>query len=50
MKSKKLLLPTIIISVAILAMAVFSVVSNIAQKPTITKGEFPFSITYELDG
>lgn len=50
MKAKKLLLPAIILSVAILVMAVFSVVSNIAQKPTVTEGEFPFSITYELDG
>jgi hypothetical protein len=36
--------------VAILAIVVFSVLSSIAFKPVITEGEFPFSITYELDG
>ena len=50
MKSKKLLLPTIILAVAILATVVYSVISSIAFKPTVTEGEFPFSITYELDG
>ena len=50
MKSKKIFLPIIILSVAVLAIIVFSLVSSIAQKPTITEGEFPFSITYEIDG
>lgn len=50
MKNKKLLLPTIILISAVLLMAVYSVVTSIAKKPTITEGEFPFSITYELDG
>ena len=50
MKSKKLLLPTIILAVAILATAVYSFISIIAFKPAVTEGEFPFSITYELDG
>ena len=50
MKSKNLLLPTIILAAAILATVVYSVVSSIAFKPTVTVGEFPFSITYELDG
>lgn len=50
MKSKKLFLPTIILAIAVLAIAVCSVVSGIAQKPTVTEAEFPFSITYELDG
>ena len=50
MKSKKLLLPTIILAVSILATVVYSVISSIAFKPTVTEGEFPFSITYELDG
>ena len=50
MKSKKLFLPIIILVVAILAISVYSVVSSIAKKPTVTEGEFPFSITYELDG
>lgn len=50
MKSKKILLPIIILGVAVLLMAVCSVVMSIAKKPTITEQEFPFSITYELDG
>lgn len=50
MKSKKLLLPTIILIVAIFVIAVYSVISCIETKPTITEAEFPFSITYELDG
>ena len=50
MKNKKLFLPTIILAVAILAIAVYSVISSIAFKPTVTEGEFPFSVTYELDG
>ena len=50
MKNKKLFLPTIILAVAILATVVYSVISSIAFKPTVTEGEFPFSITYELDG
>ena len=50
MKNKKLFLPTIILIVAVLATAFYSVISSIAKKPTVTEGEFPFSITYELDG
>ena len=50
MKDKKLFLPTIILVVAILATVAYSVISSIAKKPTVTEGEFPFSITYELDG
>lgn len=50
MKSKRLFLPAIILAVAILAIAVYSVVSSIALKPAVTEGEFRFSITYELDG
>ena len=50
MKNKKLLFPTIILVVAIMAIAVYSVCSSIAKKPTVTEGEFPFSITYEYKG
>ena len=50
MKSKKLLLPAIILAVAILATVACSVISSIAFKPKVTEGEFPFSITYEMDG
>ena len=50
MKKHKLFVPILILIVALLAMAVCAVVSNIALKPTITQHEFPFSVTYELDG
>ncbi len=48
MKTNKLLI--IILAVTIAAMAVCSVALSIALKPTVTEGEFPFSVTYELDG
>ena len=50
MKSKNFLLPTLIIAVSVVAMVVCSLALSIAVKPTVTEGEFPFSITYELDG
>lgn len=50
MKNKKFILPVIILAVAVFAIMVYSVVSSIALKPDITEAEFPFSITYELDG
>jgi hypothetical protein len=50
MKNKKLFLSTVILVVAIFVIAVYSVVSSLAFKPTVTEKEFPFSITYELDG
>jgi hypothetical protein len=43
-------LPTVILAAAVLITAVYSFISIIAYKPTVTEGEFPFSITYELDG
>ena len=50
MKNKKLFLPTIILAVAIVLTMISAVVAGIALKPKVTEGEFPFSITYELDG
>ena len=50
MKTKNRFLPIIILVVAVLATAAYSIVSSIAKKPTVTEGSFPFSITYELDG
>ena len=50
MKNKKLFLPTIILAVAVLATVVYLFISSIALKPTVTEAEFPFKITYELDG
>lgn len=50
MKSKKLFLPSVILILAIIAMAVYCAVTNIAKKPVIAEQDFPFSITYELNG
>jgi hypothetical protein len=50
MKNKKLFPLAIILTVAIFATVAYSIISSIAFKPTVTEGEFPFSITYELDG
>ena len=50
MKSKKLFLPIIILAVAIFATAAYLIIGSIALKPTVTEAEFPFQITYELDG
>lgn len=50
MRNKKLFLPAIIFAAAILFSAVYLLISSIAQKPAITEAEFPFKITYELDG
>ena len=50
MRSRKLTLPALILAAAIVAMAVYGVVTNIAKQPTIPQHDFPFSITYELDG
>ncbi|MBR4292018.1 MAG: hypothetical protein IKT54_00185 [Clostridia bacterium] len=50
MKNKKLFLPAIILAAAVFVIALYSFIFSIAQKPTVTEGEFPFSITYELDG
>ena len=49
MRNKKLM-PVVILTVAVLAIVVYSLLSNIAFKPAVTEGAFPFSITYELDG
>lgn len=50
MKAKKLFLPAIILAMTIVVMMVYSVIASIAKKPTITEKDFPFSITYELNG
>ena len=50
MKSNNKSLPIIILTVAILAIVAYSVIYCIALKPTITEGEFDFSVTYELNG
>ena len=50
MKNKKLFLPTIILAVAIVLTMISVLFAGIALKPKIIESEFPFSITYELDG
>ena len=50
MRNKKLFLPSVILVASVLAITIFSFVFSIAKKPVITESEFPFSITYELDG
>ena len=50
MKSKKLLMPIIILVVAFVLMTAFAIINGISKKPTITEEDFPFSITYELNG
>ena len=50
MKNKKLFLPSIIAGAAIFAIFVCAIISGLAFKPRVTEGEFPFTITYELDG
>ena len=49
-RTKKLFTVNLILILAIIAMVVCSVIFCVALKPTITEHDFPFSITYELDG
>ena len=50
MKNKKLFLPSIILVTAIVLTMISVIIAGIALKPKVTESEFPFSITYELDG
>ena len=50
MKNKKLFLPSIILVIAIVLTMISVIIAGIALKPKVTESEFPFSITYELDG
>ena len=50
MKSRKMFVPAIIFAAAIVLMAAYAIISNISLKPKITEYDFPFSITYEMDG
>lgn len=50
MKNKKLFLPIVILAASVFLIIVYSIVSSIAKKPTVTKAEFPFTIIYELNG
>jgi len=46
MKTKKFLLPSIFLAVTIIAYIAATVVFCYTTKPEVTKGAFPFSITY----
>ena len=50
MRTKKLFVTNLILVLTIIAMVVCSVFFCVAKKPAITEHDFPFSITYELDG
>lgn len=50
MKNKKLTLTAIILAAAVVLMAIFGIVTNIAKKPVIAQQDFPFTITYEYNG
>ena len=50
MKSKKLSLSSLIIISAFALMLLYALLSGIAKKPAITQMDFPFSISYELNG
>ena len=50
MKIKKLLPITVILAVTIIAYIVATLSFCYTTEPEVTKGEFPFSITYEYKG
>lgn len=50
MKSKKLLLPTLILLIALLAAVAVNIALSIAKKPAIAEKDFQFSVTYEYNG
>ncbi len=50
MKKGKLFLPTIIFVSAVVITMISVIIAGISLKPVVTESEFPFSITYELDG
>ncbi|MBR5479168.1 MAG: hypothetical protein IKU84_03235 [Clostridia bacterium] len=50
MKTKKFFLPSIFIAVTIIVYIVATIIFCYTTKPAVTKGEFPFSITYEYKG
>ena len=50
MKIKKLLSTIIFLAITMIAYVVASVFFCYTTKPEVTKGEFPFSLTYEYKG
>ena len=47
---KKLLLPSILLIVTLIAYIIATVAFCYTTKPSILEGEFPFSVTYEYKG
>ena len=50
MKTKKFVLPAVLLAGLLIAYAAFSVIFCYNTKPAVSEGEFPFSITYEYLG
>ena len=50
MKTKKFVLPAVLLVGLLIAYAIVSVIFCYKTKPTVSEGEFPFSITYEYLG
>ena len=50
MKTKKLILPAVLLVGLLIAYAIVSVIFCYNTKPAVSEGEFPFSITYEYLG
>ncbi len=50
MKNKRLHLTKMVFIVAVIMMLITVVICGIAKKPAITQGEFPYSITYSVQG
>ena len=50
MKKSKLRLTGIIFAVTAVVMVIAVVLCGIAKKPTVTQGEFPYSVTYSVQG
>ena len=50
MKTKKFVLPAVLLVGLLIAYAAFSVIFCYNTKPAVSEGEFPFSITYEYLG
>lgn len=50
MKIKSLKLPAVIIAIGLIASVVAWMLTGMVKEPTITEHEFPYSVTYKLDG
>ena len=50
MKNKSLRIPSIILAVGLVMAIVASLLTGIIKAPVITDHDFPFTVTYRLDG